>query len=164
LEERHVKDILDERPFAALDEGEIAAARAHAVQCADCRRAFEAARASSLLLKGRASAAVEPSPFFQTRVLAALRERRAAEEVWSFGRLWKTAGALVASMSAAVALLAGLTFIAPDAPPSQGDDTQLAAASNIYPSDDSFFADDAPSDRVSDSQVLTTIYEQDDVR
>ncbi len=94
-------------------------------------------------------------------MLAALRERRAAEDVWSFGRLWKSAGALVASMAAAVALLAGLTFVAPGSQSQSEDDAQLAVASSFYPSDDSIITgDDGASDNLNDNQVLTTIYDQ----
>jgi hypothetical protein len=162
MEDRHVRHVLENAPLASLGEIELAEVRAHAEACADCRRAFEAARVSSLLLRERAAAAVEPPAFFQTRVLAALRERRGGEEVWSFARLWKTAGALVASMAAAVGLLAGLTFVAPGAQ-TTADDDQLAAASGFYTTDDSLFAgDDTAADVLSDGQVLTTIYDQQD--
>lgn len=162
MEDRHVIHILESAPLASLAEGELAEVRAHAEVCANCRRAFEAARASSLLVRARAAAFVEPSPFFQTRVLAALREQRAGEEVWSLARLWKSAGALVASMAAAVALLAGLTFVAPGAQPA-ADEDQLASTSAFYPTDDSIFAgDDSATSKLSDGQVLTTIYDEPD--
>lgn len=167
MEERHFTEMLDGAPFASLGERELTEARAHAEGCVDCRHALDAARTSSLLLAARAEETFEPSPFFQTRVLAALRERRAAEEWWSFGRLWKSAGALVASMTAAVALLAALTFVAPDAPPSP-DDAELAVASNAYSPDGSaaddsiLLSDDTATGGVSDGQVLTTLYGQPD--
>jgi predicted anti-sigma-YlaC factor YlaD len=128
MRDEHVIATLEGKPFDSLSEGELATVRAHAGECAECRRAFDAARVSSLLLKERAAAVVEPPPFFQTRVLAALRERQAAGEAWSFARLWKSAGALVASMAASVALLAGLTFVAPDAQPAP-DAAEIASAS-----------------------------------
>ena len=94
MRDEHVKGILDAAPLAQLGEGELAAVRAHTARCAECLRAYEAARSSSLLLKERAAAEVEMPPFFQTRVLAALRERRATEEAPALSRLWRAAGAL----------------------------------------------------------------------
>jgi hypothetical protein len=150
--------ILEGAPFASLTEGELATVRAHAGECAACRRAFDAARVSSLMLKGRAAAVVEPSPFFQTRVLAALRERQAAGEAWSLARLWKSAGALVASLAASVALLASLTFVAPGVQ-SAPDASEIASASNPYSAEDVLLGDAGfAGEELNDSQVFTTIY------
>src|SRR5215217_3770226 len=114
MRDEHIKRLLDEAPLSSLGRAELAAVRAHAETCEECGRAFEAARASSLMLKARAEETFEPSPFFQTRVLAALRERRAAEEErWTLTRLWKSAGLLVSSMAATTAALAVFTFVAP---------------------------------------------------
>src|SRR5829696_5420712 len=113
MRDEHIKRLLDEAPLASLGKAELSAARAHADACAECGPAFEAALAASLMLKARAAETFEPSPFFQTRVLAALRERRAAEEGWTLGRLWKSAGLLVSSMAATTAALVVLTLAAP---------------------------------------------------
>jgi hypothetical protein len=129
----------------------------------DCRRAYDAARVASLLVKERAAATFEPSPFFQTRVLAALRERQAANAPFSFARLWKTAGALVGSMAASVALLAGLTFLAPA--PTSGEPAASDVASVSSPStaeDVILNQDDATDDQISYGQVLTAIYDEDE--
>jgi anti-sigma-K factor RskA len=158
MKDRHVIAILEGAPFGSLSEGELAEVRAHADECEGCLRAFDAARVSSLLLNERASAVVEPSPFFQTRVLAALRERQAAGEAWSFARLWKSAGALVASMAASVALLAGLTFVAPGAQPLP-DASEIASASNPYSAEDVLLDDQGfAGEEMNDAQVFTTIY------
>lgn len=161
MKDRHVIAILDSAPFAALSETDLASVRAHAAACDDCQRAYEAARASSLLLKEHAAQVFEPSPFFQTRVLAALRERQAARAQFSFARLWSAAGTLVASMAASVALLAGLTFIAPSQ--ATTDATDVASVANPYTADDVILNQaDTSSDDVTYDQVLTTIYDQDD--
>jgi anti-sigma-K factor RskA len=148
--------LLDGAGLAGLGEEELAAVRAHAEGCAECARAYAAARLSVSLLEARAAEASEPSPFFQTRVLAALRERQAAGEAWSFGRLWKAAGILVSSMAATVAVLAALTFVAP-----QQATTEVASAADNYTAEDVIF-DQATARQVSDEQVLTTIYGADD--
>ena len=56
-------------------ESELSAVQAHALECGSCHSAYEAARLSALVLKSRAQVTIEPSPFFQTRVMAALREQ-----------------------------------------------------------------------------------------
>ena len=54
-----------------------------------CRNAYEAARLSAVVIKSRAQVTIEPSPFFQTRVMAALREQQAVDSVPAMFRLWK---------------------------------------------------------------------------
>jgi Putative zinc-finger len=163
MRDQHVTDMLEAAPLAQLGESELAAVRTHAAGCDDCRRAYEAARVSSLLLRERAAETFEPSPFFQTRVLAALRERRAGVEAPAFKRLWRSAGALVSSMAATVALLATLTFLNPaQLPDAAGQDT--ASASNPY-EEVVVAQDELTAGEMTYGQVLTTIYElEDDAR
>src|SRR2546421_11563148 len=101
MREEHVRNILESTPFAQLSEGELEKVRAHAARCVECARTFEAARVAASLLRERAAREFEPSPFFQTRVLAALRERRAGEDAPAFLRLWRAAGAPASSMARA---------------------------------------------------------------
>ena len=161
MKDEHVIGILESGPFTSLAESELAIVRAHVAHCAACRGAYEAAQISALLLRERAAAEVEPSPFFQTRVMAALRERRALNETPapSFWRLWKATGALVSSMAATVAALAVLTFSAPS--PETPQDT--ASAFNPYSAEEVMLATtDLTEDDLSYDQVLTTIYESDE--
>jgi len=158
MRDGHIKDMLDRAPLAALGEAELAAIRSHAEACGECARAYAAARASASLLEARASREFEPSPFFQTRVLAALRERQAAGEAWSLGRLWKSAGLLVSSMAATVAVLATLTFVGPPQATQQ-----VAYAADTPTAEDVIFDQSAATDgQVSDDQVLATLYGADD--
>ena len=165
MRDEHVKGILDAAPLAQLGEGELAAVRAHVARCAECLRAYEAARASSLLLKERVAAEVEMPPFFQTRVLAALRERRATEEAPALSRLWRAAGALVSSMAVTVAALVALTFTVPATSFTQ-ETTETIAASDIDPDEAALLAPDdvAAEDEIDYGQVLTTVYEMEDER
>ena len=156
MREEHIKELLDREGLAGLGERELAAMRSHAAACGECARAYEAARVSASLLEARGAETFEPSPFFQTRVLAALRERQRAgvEAAWSFGRLWRAAGLLVSSMAASVAVLAALTFVAPQ----EATQTQIASA-DAYNAEDVILDQGAPSaTQVSDEQVLATIY------
>src|SRR5215204_3610318 len=158
MRDEHIKRLLDEAPLASLGKSELAAARAHAEGCAECRRTFEAAQVSSLMLRTRAGETFEPSPFFQTRVLAALRERRAAEEGWTFARLWKSAGLLVSSMAATTAALAVLTFVAP-----QEQVSAQEVASTPYTAEALLFDEaEAEGGQMTYEQVLTTLYESED--
>lgn len=156
MRDEHIKRMLDEAPLSSLSGGELERVRAHAEGCGDCLRAFEAAQVSSVMLKSRAAEAFEPSPFFQTRVLAQLRERRAAEEGWTLARLWKSAGLLVSSMAATVAALAVFTFVAPPETTAQNLSGPYTAESVIL--DES----DAGEEQLTDVQVFTTLYESDD--
>jgi hypothetical protein len=162
MRDEHIIGIIENAPLSALSESELAHVRAHAGRCAECLRAFEAARVSTLLLRERAAETVEPTPFFQTRVLAALRERQAAGEVSAFRRLWNATGALVSSMAATVAALAVLTLFAPDSPTATVT-PEMASAYNSYTAEEVLFDQgEAPADQMSYGQVLSTLYESDE--
>ena len=157
MRDEHIRKLLDEAPLASLGRAELSAVRAHADSCPECRRAFEAAQAASSMMKARASEIFEPSPFFQTRVLAALRERRAAEEGWTLARLWRSAGLLVSSMAATVAALAVFTLVAPEQTPAQE-----VAGVGTYTAETLILDDDAGDDELTYEQVLTSLYGSDE--
>jgi hypothetical protein len=160
MRDQHIKKMLEAAPLASLGKAELAALRAHAEGCAECRSALEAAQVSELMLKARAAETFEPSPFFQTRVLAALRERRAAEEGWTLARLWKSAGLLVSSMAATVAALVVLTFVAP-----QGETNaqEIASGGTPYTAETLLLEEGAAGDEhMTYEQVLSTLYESED--
>lgn len=162
MKDEHIIAILESAPFNSLSDSELAAARAHAEVCDDCRHALEAAQISALLVRGRSLAEIEPPPFFQTRVMAALRERRASTESFapSIRRLWRAAGALVSGMAATVAALAVFTFLAPSNELTQQD---LTSAFNAYSAEELILAPgSADDDELSYDQVLTTVYESDE--
>lgn len=149
----HIINLIEERPLSNLSATEIEWINAHTANCAECLLAFEAARASSRLLQERASVTVEPSPFFQTRVLAAIRERNSASEMFGFQKMWQTARVLIASMAVVVVMLTALTFLAnrEQAPTSNGD-----VALSAVLGDDTLANDD-----MTDSQVFTNLYDQE---
>jgi hypothetical protein len=162
MKDEHVIGILENNPFVALNRDELAKIEAHALGCEACWKAYEAAQVSAALLHERAREAFEPSAFFQTRVLAELRERQAANERWVWSRLWRTAGGLASSMVATVATLAILTFVIPGTQISESQNS--APALNAYSTDAVMFDNGSlPDDQISDSDVLATLYETDDV-
>lgn len=167
MRDEHIINLIERAPLSNLSESELAHIRAHANRCGECGRAFEAAQISQLLLRERVAETIEPSsPFFQTRVLAALRERQAAGETSAFKRLWNATGALVSSMAATVAALVILTVFAPTSQPSSGAQ-EVASAYEAYSAEAVLFdqADaTAAADQMSYGQVLSTLYESDDDR
>jgi hypothetical protein len=161
MNDEHVIDILESKPLAALSKSDLELIETHAAGCEPCRQAFAAAQVAAVLLIERARETFEPPPFFQTRVLAALREQQAARDTWAWSRLWRTAGGLATSMAATVATLAVLTFVVPG---TQNTETQNPAlAFNAYSTEQVVFDESGPADdQISDSDVLTTLYGADD--
>jgi hypothetical protein len=154
--DKHITEILDNASFASLSENELLEVRAHVVECVSCRRAYEAARISAVVLKGRAETVVEPSPFFQTRVMAALREQQAVESVPAMLRLWRSAKAIVSTMAVTTAALAAVSFILPSqATPEVDQNTSVYSAYSVI-------MDQPADEQMTYEQVLSTIYEDDD--
>jgi anti-sigma-K factor RskA len=156
MKDKHITEILDRASIAMLSESELNEIRVHAMECMSCRDAFEAARLSAVVIKSRAEATIEPSPFFQTRVMAALREQQAVESVPAMLRLWRSAKALVSTMAVTTAALAVISFIQPSQTTPELD--QTASAYSAY----SVIMDQDADDQMSYEQVLSTIYEDDD--
>ena len=156
MKDKHITEILDNASIAALSESELNEIRAHALECMSCRDAFEAARLSAVVIKSRVEATIEPSPFFQTRVMAALREQQAVESVPAMLRLWRSAKVLVSTMAVTTASLAVVSFIQPSQATPVVD--QTASAYSAY----SVIMDQTADDQMSYEQVLSTIYEDDE--
>ena len=157
MKENHIIDLIENRSFASLNDNERALIQTHAANCSSCARAYQATQIASSLLRERVSEVVEPSPFFHTRVMAALREKQ--NEVPAFKRLWQNAGALVSSMTAAVALLAVLSFVVPG---TQTSATAQASELNGYTAEEVILnQNDLQDEPPSDAQVLTALYPED---
>ena len=154
MKDKHITEILDNASIANLSEFELSEVRIHVKDCASCRDAYEAARLSALVIKSRTQVTIEPSPFFQTRVMAALREQQAVDSVPAMFRLWRSARALVSSMAVTTAALAVLSFVLPGS--AVADDQTFSAYSL-----ESVIMDQG-SDELSYEQVLSTIYADED--
>jgi hypothetical protein len=156
VKDTHITEILDNRSLANLSENELIEIRAHVIECEPCRKAYEAARISAMVLKSRAQTVVEPSPFFQTRVMAALREQQAVESVPAMLRLWKSAKALVSTMAVTTAALAVVSFVWPSqATPAEDQNASVYSAYSVI-------MDQPADEQMTYDQVLSTIYEDDD--
>lgn len=162
MSETHITHILDDKSVAALSESELGAIRAHTASCAECARAFEAARISALLLNERAEDArdsvLNANPFFQTRVLAAWREQQATAGVWNLRRLWNATGGLVSSMVATTAVLAALTFVVP------AEESMPVQTAALIPSSAETVVFDESDEEMTNEDVLSAIYDEEEAR
>lgn len=157
MKDKHITDILDNTPLAALSEKDRQAISAHVKACATCGEAYEAAQLSELLIKDRASETIEPSPFFQTRVMAAWREQQASGGRSAFERLWKSAGALVSSLALTTAVLAALSFAIPESTTTQAPvDTIAAVESEVLGATES-------EEHLTEAQMLSAMYVDEEV-
>ena len=156
MNDKHITEVLDSAALAALSPSELDEIRAHARDCEPCGNAFAAAQLSALVIKERAQTVIEPSPFFQTRVMAALREQQAAESVPALWRLWNSARGLVSSMALTTAALAALSFMvaAPATVPSEQQTAAVLSAESVI------FGQD--NDELTYDQVMNAIYENDE--
>jgi len=152
MKDECIIEILDNASLTSFSEEQLVVIRTHTESCVGCADAYRAVVIASAVVKERVQTAIEPSPFFQTRVLAALREQQAAENVPVLSRLWRSAGALVSSMAVTTAALAALSFMLPSpvAPASEQTATAYSAESVLL--------DQASEEQMSYEQVLSTIY------
>lgn len=156
MKDKHITEVLDNAALASLSPSELEEIRTHARDCEACRTAFAAAQISAVMIKERTQAAVEPSPFFQTRVMAAWREQQAVESVPAIVRLWRSSRALVSSMALATVALGALSFVVSAPATSTLDQT---TASSAYSAESVILQDN--DDQLSYDQVINAIYTDD---
>lgn len=157
MNDNHIINLLESVPFTSLSDVERRQILQHTTDCASCATAYKAAVVASSLLREGAPEVFEPSPFFQTRVLAAIREQQ--NEPRGIAKLWRAAGALVSSLTATVALLAVISFMVPA--------NQATAENSSF---SGYVAEDVildqtevrPEQQVSDAQVLSDLYQADE--
>lgn len=155
MKSKHITKILNETAFKDLSRVEIAEINAHAENCAGCRRAFQAARMSSALLENRAAEVFEPSPFFETRVLAALREKQiVAKPIAAFWRWWRASSVVVFPILLVVITLMALTILTP-----RQQIQATASADELSPEQIIFQGNDF-NQTLTTAQAMQIIYEQ----
>jgi anti-sigma factor RsiW len=158
MRNEHIHDILDRAPVSALDATERDRVESHVAACEECRLAYDAARVAAGLLAARAAAEIAPPPFFHTRVMAAIRERRESQDVNVFAWLWRSAGPMFAAMTAVVLLLVTLTVFAGRVSAPEGS-PEIAVADPIGAPDwASADAPDGGRDDISDDQIYAMMY------
>ena len=157
---KHILDLLDSKRVDQLSESERSAVYQHINECSDCHLSFQASHLAARLARERAAAVIKPSPFFHTRVMAAVREVRVAADVPVLTRLWRSAGLLASSMAATVATLAVLTFFAPSVQTTVDQGPLISSVASISAEDVLFSQNERP-ETVSDAQVMNVLYEDD---
>ena len=162
MRQTHIIKLLEEKPFSSLNEEETARARSHIAQCSECKLAYDAARVSSALVSARASEGLDVSPFFKTRVMAALRERHLSPEMPALVRMWRASRALASALGALLVILVALTVFAPgpDFPAQSG---AIAGSQSIYsPEYVVVQQGDLDDEDLSYDDVVATMYEPED--
>lgn len=158
----HIVRMLEERAYRSLSDAEIASAESHTAICGECKTALDAARIAAVLIEVRASENIEAGPFFKTRVMASIRERRLAVEEPVLARLWKTAGALVSTMAVLLLILTGITIFSQNGAV-QMPQVTVAGYQNIYsPEYVVLERGDLFDDELANDQVIGTIYDLED--
>ncbi len=114
MNSRHITKILDRTEFDRISEDDAAEIGEHIRGCRNCRTAFHSARISSTLLKAENFAdAPAPTPFFQSKVLNAWREKQQVQKPFAvFWRWWQASATLVLLMFIAVAALTAVSLVA----------------------------------------------------
>ncbi len=156
MNDNHIINLLESEPLADLSDAERRQVLQHTTDCANCAKAYKAAVVASSLLREGAGEVFEPSPFFQTRVMAAIREQQ--NEPRGLAKFWRTAGALVSSLTATVALLAVISFMVP-----VNQSTADASTFGGYVAEDVILDHtEARQEQVSDAEVLFALYQADE--
>lgn len=157
MNSEHITKILDETRFADLTEREISDINAHAENCSPCAAAWQAARVSHRLFADAATQVFAPTPFFETRILAALREKQTlAKPIAAFWRWWHASSAVVLPILLVVITLAALTIFAPKSQPIH------ATASDDFSTDTVIFQGNNLDQELTTAQAMQIIYEQRD--
>ena len=160
MRDDHIINLIEERAIESLTASEWRAIEAHAANCTACRHAFGVARIASQLLHERAAVVVEPTPFFQTRVLAAIREKQ--QESFGLQRMWQAVRAVLTSMAMLVALLTAFSYYTNDIEggPNVNESSQLMSELNLDP-DELLLAgqENLGDSEVSYGQLLTDLYQ-----
>jgi predicted anti-sigma-YlaC factor YlaD len=158
MRDEHIIKLIEGRSIEGLTAAERQMIEAHADECTACRRAFDVAGIAARLLHERAAVAVEPPSFFQTKVLAAIREK--GQESFGLRKMWLAARAMLASMAMLVVLLTGFSYYTGDIESRPNDTSQLISDLNLDPDELLLSGQENLADGdVSDSQVLTDLYQ-----
>lgn len=159
MKQEHIIELLERGPLDQLSAADRERVRSHTGDCAACRRAYDAAWAATRLVKARNAETIEPSPFFKTRVMAAIRERQLSPAGSPLVRAWRAAGWLVSGMAAAVVLLAAVSFSNLDAPSTSLTTQTAALAADAYSVESIVLSSDDLDRELTNGQVLNAIYE-----
>ena len=156
MRDKHIISLLDSGRFGSWNADALQI-ETHIAECDHCRQAYLAAKAAAVLLQARAAEAIEPSPFFSTRVMALIREEQNATSLTDLGAMWKVARGFVLSALSVVVLLTGLTFLSPK--PSSGEQAMTSWQIN-YSTEGLVFGDEVSrvDETASNEQVVDVVF------
>src|SRR5262245_8674396 len=152
MQEEHIIELLDTRPLNDLSESELSAIKEHTVNCGRCHHAFRAAQLSNLLLRSMAEPKIEPTPFFTTNLMAAIRDKQTQFVSFSFFWIWREANRLIYSMAVLAVILGVMTLW------QLGTHTPNMRLSTIDPLELIVYGTDSTTDELSYGQVLMDLY------
>lgn len=156
MKNEHITDILNKRSFDSFSENDLAAINTHVVGCESCQVSFKAAQISAVLIKTRAAETIAPSPFFESKLMAAWREKQ-VKSAAAFWRWWQASNAVVAAMILTVAVLLLITLLTPK---NALDQPEQALILNNYSTEDFIFNKSDSNVELTNGQTLQIIYEQ----
>jgi predicted anti-sigma-YlaC factor YlaD len=147
---QHITHLLDDKGSRSLTVAEQTQINEHVAVCVECRKAHVAASVGAQLLSARAAVAPLPSPFFHTRVAAALRQKVEARPTKS---IWQMARSLILAQVALVLVLAGLTIATPEPP-----GAQVAVIPYNSPESVVFSDADAEANELNNDQLIDVVF------
>ena len=157
MNSNHIHQLLEERSLPSLTAEELARIEEHTAQCESCTTAYESARIAFAMLQERSALQVEPSPFFQTRVMAAIREHRQEAETFNILKMWRTARTMLASMAALVVLLTSITVYTNYL---TSETVHTSLSYNAETADFVLYGrDDFDEQAISNSQMISNVYD-----
>ena len=152
----HITDILNKRALGKLDKTDLAIIENHVAHCDGCLQSYQAAQISSALLKVGAAETFMPPQFFETKLMAAWREKQ-AKSVAAFWRWWQASNVVVAAMIVTVAALLFITLLTPK---NQFNQPEQASVLDNYSTDEVIFDQNDSTVELTNGQTLQIIYEQ----
>ena len=154
MNDKHILEILDRQRFSELSKSELRTIQIHSAECSDCRQEFKAAQISAALLNARAEMpAAAPPPFFEAKILNAIREKQNLRNpIAAFWRWWQASYPLVCLMLFIVLTLGGLTIFGPNSKTEEAVSTY-----NLY-SADAVILNQKPPRNLTTEQALEVIY------
>ena len=156
MKNQHITDILNKHTFNGLGENDVAIIESHIAHCRSCLKSYQAWQISSTLLKVGALQTFSPSPFFETKLMAAVREKQ-AKSVAFFWRWWQASNTVIAAMIFAVVALLFMTLLSPKASFNQSEQASIL---DNYSTDEIIFDQNDSTAELTNGQTLQIIYEQ----
>lgn len=155
MKNEHVLELLDGSALRDIASDDMQAIRRHVGECAGCKKAFEAAVVSAALLAVRISEseAAAPSPFFNGKVMNAIRARaNVRQPIAAFREWWQASFSMVALMLIAVFGLAAVAVFAP-----AQDNEAFTSTTGAY-TPDTVIMEQVNSREFTNEQALEEVY------